>query len=79
MRIEKDGNIKNSNFKVQQFNNNVDRVLDIQGVFHSFFVGGFYMIRVENGKVVAPELSYDGVLSAKILKNYNNLVKNGVI
>ena len=25
MRIEKDGNIKNSNFKVQQFNNNVDK------------------------------------------------------
>ena len=24
MRIEKDGNIKNSNFKVQHFNNNVD-------------------------------------------------------
>ena len=31
------------------------------------------MIRVENGKVVAPELSYDGVLSAKILKNYNHI------
>lgn len=31
------------------------------------------MIRVENGKVVAPELSYDGVLSAKMLKNYNHI------
>ena len=31
------------------------------------------MIRVENGKVVAPELSYDGVLSQKMLKNYNHI------
>ena len=41
MRIEKDGNIKNSNFKVQQFNNNVDK--------RSFVIDRLYFGNYETG------------------------------
>ena len=41
MRIEKDGNIKNSNFKVQQYNNNVDK--------KSFIIDRLFFGNYENG------------------------------
>lgn len=41
MKIEKDGNIKNSNFKVQQYNNNVDK--------KSFIIDRLFFGNYENG------------------------------